>query len=351
MNANCCKVDSKHAFAPPSEGATKISISVVICTYNGAEFIAEQIESILSQTLLPKEIVVGDDGSNDKTWLRIEELRKKIEEKGIKLTIYQYNHMGPHGNFKATLPKATCEFIAPCDQDDIWLPEKLEKCAAAMVDGVDVVYCDEYILHEDGHVTDNNIRKPESVLDQLFGTNLAGHLLLMRHEMVDVYAIAPEITFDYGVTIAASCRNRIAHVTEKLCYWRRHDAVVTTSASNHNPYEKITKGKLSKWIGAMKGALMGERSVPVRERFCSIEAIIGHYAEEKKNKQRLMQLCRAMQKQTAWAICRAGWLYMILRTDTLIFKNYNIKNKLAAMLFNFTYPAGWWYEYHIHKSL
>ncbi|MGN0317379.1 MAG: glycosyltransferase [Lachnospira sp.] len=235
----------------------KNMISVVICTYNGEKYIGAQIESILTQTLLPNEIVVGDDGSTDNTLRRIENLRSRIEEKGIRLTIYQNNHLGAHGNFKATFPKAIGEWIAPCDQDDIWLPEKLEKCAEMMKEGVDVVYCDEYILHENGDITENIIQKPNSVLDQLFGTHLAGHLLLLRRELLEVYGVAPEITFDYGLTIAASCRDSIAHVEEKLCYWRRHDYVVTTSMSNHNPYKVINKGKWCKWFDAMWTAFIG----------------------------------------------------------------------------------------------
>lgn len=328
-----------------------MTLSVVICTYNGQKFIGEQIESILNQTLLPNEIVVGDDGSTDDTLDVVESYRQNIESKGIKFFVFQNNHLGAHGNFKTTLPKATGDLIAPCDQDDIWLPEKLEKCAAAMTDDIDVVYCDEYILHEDGCLSNNNIAKPESVLDQLFGTHLAGHLLLFRRKLLDVYRIAPEITFDYGITIAAACTKRIAHVPEKLCYWRRHDAVVTTSSSNHNPYAKIEKGKWQKWRGAIACSLKGQRSVPVKNRYNSIYDIVTCYLPEGKEKRMVQHVCLCMQKQTAWSLVATGWFYMWLRMSDKTFKNYNVMNKIGNMFFNFTYPSGWWYEYRVHKSL
>lgn len=327
-------------------------ISIALCTYNGERFIKEQLLSIISQTLLPHEIVIGDDGSCDETLAIIEELRPQVETLGIQLHVHHNNHLGAHGNFKETLPLAACELIAPCDQDDIWLPDKLEKCVAAMTNSVDVVCCNEYIIHEGGLISDNLIKKPESVLDQLFGTNLAGHLLLFRRELLDVYRIAPEITFDYGLTIAASCSNRIGHVEEKLCYWRRHNAVVTTSASNHNPYGQIHMGKWKKWCKALQCSLEGYRSLPVENRYLSIEKIVDeYYVAGTTDKQRIIQLCRCMQRQSMGALINAGWCYMLLRMRTLSYKKLDFKSRIANSFFNFTYPAGWWYEYRIHKSL
>lgn len=327
-------------------------ISVVICTYNGEKYIGAQIESILAQTLLPAEIVVGDDGSADNTLQKVEYLRSRIEEKGIRLTIYHNKHLGAHGNFKTTLPKAIGEWIAPCDQDDIWLPEKLEKCAKAMKDGVDVVYCDEYIMHENGNITENNIKKPGSVLDQLFGTHLAGHLLLFRREMLDVYCVAPDITFDYGITIAAACRNSIAHVKEKLCYWRRHDFVVTTSMSNHNPYKVIHKNKWSKWFSAMLTAFIGGgKSIPIADRYQSISCVVSEFAKRDANKIDILHLCNCMKKQTVGSLILAGYYLVKLRVQTPYFHALSFKDKIANIMYNFTYPAGWWYEYRVHNSL
>lgn len=327
------------------------SISVVLCSYNGALYIKEQILSIVAQTMLPKELIIGDDGSTDDTLAIVENLRPKIEGAGIQLLIYQHNHLGPHGNFKETLRKATCELIAPCDQDDIWLPEKLEKCAAKMTWDIDVVYCDEFILHENGNISNHCINPPESMADQLFGTHLAGHLLLLRREYVNVYDIAPEITFDYGITIAASCCRKIAHVQEMLCIWRRHDAVVTISSSNHNIYKQINKGKWEKWFGAIKAAMGGDFSIPVKKRYQSILQITMHYAIDNREKSLCKHICKCMESQNTLSILLAGWYYMLLKKQSNEYMLLNLRDKIAYLIYNFTYPAGWWYEYRVHKSL
>jgi len=106
-------------------------ISVVICTFNGEQFLAPQLESILAQTLLPEEIVVSDDGSTDRTL----ELAREISAsssvaKSIRwVTTSRKKPLGPAKNFEQALGRASQGLIALADQDDVWIPEKLQVLA------------------------------------------------------------------------------------------------------------------------------------------------------------------------------------------------------------------------------
>lgn len=100
------------------------NISVVLTSFNGVEYIEQQINSILLQNVLPSEIIICDDGSTDGT---INVLNKFKQHDIIKLYSNK-ERLGIAENFKKAVSLANPNnYIAFCDQDDIWLPNKLDK--------------------------------------------------------------------------------------------------------------------------------------------------------------------------------------------------------------------------------
>lgn len=98
-------------------------VSVALATYNGARFLRAQLDSLYSQTRLPDEIIVSDDCSTDNTISILEEYK----EKG---NLYFFKNEGKHGvnnNFFNAISLCKGDYIAICDQDDIWLPQKIER--------------------------------------------------------------------------------------------------------------------------------------------------------------------------------------------------------------------------------
>ena len=100
----------------------KSFVSVIVPTYNRADLISETIESILNQTYKNFELIIVDDGSTDNT----EEVIRKFKDSRIKY-IKTDNWGGPARPRNTGIKKAKGEYIAFCDDDDIWLPKKLEK--------------------------------------------------------------------------------------------------------------------------------------------------------------------------------------------------------------------------------
>lgn len=100
------------------------SYSVALCTYNGERFIAEQLNSILAQTVPPKEIIVSDDGSKDQTLKIVENLLRhsSVDYKIVKNTKSQ----GVTGNFCNAISKCSENIIFTSDQDDVWVENKAE---------------------------------------------------------------------------------------------------------------------------------------------------------------------------------------------------------------------------------
>jgi glycosyltransferase involved in cell wall biosynthesis len=109
-----------------SDGA----VSVAMATYNGARHLREQLDSIASQTLRPAELVIHDDGSTDQT---LDLLSAFARECPFPVRVRSDEPGSGFANaFLQAAALSTGEFIAFCDQDDIWLPEKLATAVAAL---------------------------------------------------------------------------------------------------------------------------------------------------------------------------------------------------------------------------
>lgn len=111
-------------------------ISVVLATYNGEQFIGEQLRSISAQRRLPDELIVTDDGSSDNT---LEIIRNFAQTAQFPVTVLENKHCGWADNFIVGLSKANGDVVSYCDQDDIWHPNKLSSQLQVLEQEKDVV--------------------------------------------------------------------------------------------------------------------------------------------------------------------------------------------------------------------
>ncbi len=235
------------------------AISVVLATYNGAAFLEEQLNSILQQELLPFEIIVTDDGSTDGTVALVE--RMMISSSLIKLL---KNDTGKPlhfvGNFCKGMQAATGTFIALSDQDDIWLPAKLQKLYAAMGDAP-LVYSDSLLVDENGnslHKHMSDIRNQLAYHDPLMyaiGAWAPGHTMLFKRSLfVQAMPFPAIVTHDFWIGLVATCYGGISYVNEPLVLYRQH----TSNAIGANTHksgqtrpgkqERIKKARERMWL-------------------------------------------------------------------------------------------------------
>src|SRR5689334_5491599 len=99
-------------------------ISVAMCTYNGAEFLPAQLESILAQSRKPDQIVICDDGSTDETRAILQSFEKKSPD--VILLNFNKKNLGSIRNFEQAIKLCNGDVIALSDQDDVWRQDKLQ---------------------------------------------------------------------------------------------------------------------------------------------------------------------------------------------------------------------------------
>lgn len=99
-------------------------VSIIMPSYNAERYIAQSIESVMAQTYQNWELLITDDGSSDKTVAIVKEYCAKDE----RINLLESNvHHGPGDTRNMSINRAKGQFIAFIDNDDVWLPEKLEK--------------------------------------------------------------------------------------------------------------------------------------------------------------------------------------------------------------------------------
>lgn len=128
-------------------------VTVLLSTYNGGNYLVEQLDSLVAQQGVEVNILVRDDGSTDAT----QELLDEWQDKGA-LTWYTSENLGPGKSFMHLLKNtAPGGYYAFCDQDDVWLPEKLKLTMEKMQSVEKANPGKPVIVHTDMYVVDERL--------------------------------------------------------------------------------------------------------------------------------------------------------------------------------------------------
>lgn len=227
-------------------------VSVAMATCNGGNFLEEQILSLLSQTHQPAEIIVTDDASTDNTT----EILERYSRQGALRYYRNPGRLGVIGNFKKAVSlTAEGNYIALCDQDDIWLPEKLETSLAVLQKTEKnkmpaMIYSDLWLMDRNGNGLPATVQqqlghhKYEHCLETLlFGNFVLGCTVVMNSEMKKYFSEIPEghnFNHDAWITLAAFCFGKIRQLDTPLIRYRQHDHNVTfREVKQRNPFNRI----------------------------------------------------------------------------------------------------------------
>lgn len=215
-------------------------ISIAMATYNGAKYLREQLDSLAAQTQPPYELVICDDGSTDTT---LEIARQFAAEATFPVRVYRNEtNLGYADNFLKAASLCEGDWVAFCDQDDVWLPHKLNKISHCFSNDVLlVIHSAELVdaqLKASGkrwpNLTKSRIAEP---LQSRPWWTPAGFTQCVSAELLRNYPwqIRPR-DFNYPermqahdkwTYLLANSLGRIAYIKESLALYRRHNGTVT----------------------------------------------------------------------------------------------------------------------------
>lgn len=200
-------------------------ISIALCTYNGEEFLEELMDSLLAQSYKNIEIVIVDDCSTDRTISIINNYA--LSHNNIVLVINEEN-LGYNKNFEKALKVCKGDFLAPCDQDDIWHQDKL-KLQVEMIGTNELIYHDSEFIDFAGNsmnlkISDKfNFYKGNSPEPFLFMNCVSGHSILMKSSLLkDVLPFPQGFHYDQWIAFIATNKGSIDFVDLCLVKYRQH---------------------------------------------------------------------------------------------------------------------------------
>lgn len=214
----------------------KDSVSIAMTTFNGERFLRKQLDSIYSQTRLPNEVIVCDDCSTDGTVAILEEY--KIN-KGLTYFVNE-SQLGVNANFFKAISLCQGDYIAICDQDDIWLPEKIElslkKLKQIEKDSFALVYSSKVDIDAEGNLISKISASDKDYCGNVrsfFSPNpvCQGCSMLLNRKLVDyVLSKYQSLKFShtyliYDAFICFTCVmiGQKCDMDKQLLLYRRHD--------------------------------------------------------------------------------------------------------------------------------
>ncbi|NHF59091.1 glycosyltransferase family 2 protein [Flavobacteriaceae bacterium TP-CH-4] len=217
-----------------------MKISVCMATYNGAQFLREQLDSVLKQLSANDELIISDDGSTDRT---VDIIESYADER---IQLFHSTHQNLIFNFENALKRASGDLIFLCDQDDIWFDNKVEKCVHylkkyALVFSNAAMFQGEKI--EENELFFKDSRKKTGTLSNLIKVKFLGATMAFRRAILERALPFPRnlAMHDIWLGMIAETTASTFYIDEPLIYYRRHQNTASTAGnkSKNSLYTKI----------------------------------------------------------------------------------------------------------------
>lgn len=230
------------------------SVSVVMATYNGKPYLAEQISSVLAELLPDDELIIVDDSSQDGTLELLDSLTSPVVRVVRNLT-----NVGVFATFERGLLLSRKEIVFLCDQDDVWLPGK--RAAFVAVFECDprtlVVVSDAQLIDASGVVTAPSFMATRGgfrggIFSTLVRNRYLGCTMALRRKLL--YAALPIPSsvpmHDMWLGALGSGLGRVHYISAPLIQYRRH-------GGNVSPSRRQGWTRMLRWRLALLFALVG----------------------------------------------------------------------------------------------
>jgi glycosyltransferase involved in cell wall biosynthesis len=253
-------------------------VSIALCTFNGERYLREQLDSLLAQDWPHIEIIVIDDASTDATPAILDAYAK--QDARIRYSRNERN-LGYHQNFEIAITRCQGRWIAPCDQDDIWLPNKISVLAAELAEGKAVLaYGDSRLMDEQGHPLNQRLSdrlrrfSTDDPVTFWFANNVTGHAMLFERSLLgDALPFPVNLFHDWWLAYVAASAGRISYVDQCLVRYRQHANTMTDiTGTRPNPAER-TRGFRWRELADTRSRLERFAQVPGKGQAMTLELL------------------------------------------------------------------------------
>lgn len=240
----------------------EVKIGILLATFNGEKHLSEQLESIINQTYTNWELYIRDDNSSDNTVAIIKEYCNK--DRRIHWIEDDLGNLKSVKNFSTLLEyiKRRDGYTMFSDQDDVWLPEKIESTLKEMF-RLEKIYSDStpLLVYTDFVYVDESLRRIESKrnfsatkiknlkLSHLLTQNPAyGCTMMMNKKLVDIVGSIPDAAenHDHWIALVAAAFGKISYLPQQTVLYRQHGKNISTQHdynTTRKRFKRIFAGK------------------------------------------------------------------------------------------------------------
>ena len=318
-------------------------ISVVMATYNGARYLPEQLDSIIAQDYPISEIIVQDDGSADDTMQILNSYAK--QHPYIKVFRNTGTH-GINGNFFSAMRRATGDYIAISDQDDIWEKDKLSTQANAIGSHA---MCSGFSkpFSSDGFPIKTDMRRPNlHLIRNTYLSQIPGHTMLFKRELLDYLKDGDHMTlyYDWQLACVASAMESIVFVDKTLVHFRRHADAATATLPVSNTLLSAGAWKYVSTSLFHHRALQRE----VRNRFKIVLPFLEKLPFNTQSLHDAIQMSRLQTRRTPVAFCKRIAFFVSHSHCIFHTEEHRPLIRILRAVF-FVYSCGYYYRSHLKK--
>ncbi len=204
-------------------------ISVALAAYKGEDFIGEQLSSILTQLSDTDEVIVSDDFPQGKT----KEVVMNIAESDGRIKYIEGPGKGLIMNFENAIKNCTGDYIFLADQDDVWLPDKVEKVTEQFEKGADLVLHNAMVTDGNLKITDTSFFTSHGTktgyLNNILKNSYMGCCMAFKAELKEKILPFPKNLpmHDQWIGLLAEKTGKVSLVEKPLILYRRHGSNMT----------------------------------------------------------------------------------------------------------------------------
>lgn len=214
-------------------------IDILLATYNAEKHLADQLDSLFNQSHAGWRLIVRDDGSTDATGKILADYQRRHPD-AVVIIEDRLGNLGACGNFARLLEMADADYVMCCDQDDVWMPDKIERTFRRMealetTHGSStpcLVYTDLQVVDDHLKVLSNSFYRmqaydPGRGFDfsrLLVGNVMVGCTVMINRRLRDLaMPMPPEaLMHDWWLGLLACACGRVAFLNEATILYRQH---------------------------------------------------------------------------------------------------------------------------------
>lgn len=255
-------------------------VTVLLAVYNGEEYVKEQLDSLLAQTFKDWFCLIHDDGSTDKSVKIIGEYVGRYPEK---FSLLRFDPVGSaKKNFLSLLKYADSDYLMFCDQDDVWLPTKIEmtykrflETENGCIDLPAAVFSDLIVVDKNLSIIANSFMEycklsPENCFfARMLGFNVMAGCTMMFNRALAKKALEcdPDKIYmhDWWCGLIASVKDRIGYLDEQTILYRQHGTNCVGATGRKTIISKIWYGLIKKQTRELTTESYGRKRIQANE--------------------------------------------------------------------------------------